>query len=54
MVDPNEVIWMILRKKLEEMVDKLINKNKPKIAIVGFSKSGKSTLFNKIFGSDIQ
>jgi len=54
MLDPNEAMWMILRKELEEMVDKLINKNKPKIAIVGFSKSGKSTLFNKIFGSDIQ
>jgi small GTP-binding protein len=42
--------------QLKEIVDRIIKTYgvKPKIAIVGFGKAGKSTLFNKIFGSNIQ
>ncbi len=39
-----------------EEIEKVIEKYdvKVKITIVGFGKSGKSTLFNALFGEDIQ
>jgi small GTP-binding protein len=45
--DPNGAL-------INEILRGLINKMKTKIAIVGFGESGKSTLFNKIFGSNIR
>jgi len=45
-------IWEDIRKALDEMNKKF---NIPlKIAIIGFGNSGKSTLFNAIFGEELQ
>jgi small GTP-binding protein len=56
MESQDQVINNWVLDQLKEIVDRIIKTYgiKPKIAIVGFGKSGKSTLFNKIFGSNIQ